>query len=122
MIDQVSSTGSLASGLPATLLAAGSAKSADPSPQGQDSPAVANVTGSPGMAVEQINSHLRQASTQLELQVDTDTGKTIYKIVDPTTGQVVLQVPSAQVLAMAHTLQTMDKHMGASGVLMDKKS
>jgi len=100
----------------------GSAKIADPSPQGSDSPAAVSTTGSPDKAVEQINSHLRQASTQLQLQVDTDTGKTIYKIVDPTTGQVVLQVPSAQVLAMAHSLQAMDKQTGAPGVLVDKNS
>ncbi len=129
MTDQISSTVSLASGLPVTPLAMvaagsapvrdGSAKVADPSTQGQDSPVLA--AGSPDKAVEQINNHLRQASTQLQVQVDTDTGKTIYKVVDPTTGQVVLQVPSAQVLAMARTLQSMDKQQGASGVLIDKK-
>jgi uncharacterized FlaG/YvyC family protein len=129
MTDQISSTVSLASGLPGTLLATvaagsapvrgGSAKVADPSSQGQAVPAA--VSGSPDKAVEQINNHLRQASTQFQVQVDTDSGKTIYKVVDPTTGQVVLQVPSAQVLAMAHTLQAMDKQQGASGVLLDKK-
>jgi len=57
----------------------------------------------------------------MQVQVDTETGKTIYKVVDPTTGQVVLQVPSAQVLAMAHALQSMDSKTGSSGVLVDQK-
>ena len=91
-------------------------------PRGSDSPAPVATTGSPDKAVEQINNHLRQASTQLQIQVDNATGRTIYKVVDPTTGQVVLQVPSAQVLAMAHTLQAMDKQAGAPGVLVDKNS
>ncbi len=131
MTDQISPINSLASGLPVTSVATvvagsapvrdGSAKVADPSTQGQDSPALANATGSPDQAVQQINNHLRQGGTQLQVQVDSGTGRTVYKIVDPTTGQVVLQVPSAQVLAMAHTLQAMDKLQGTSGVLLDKK-
>ncbi|MDR3684027.1 MAG: flagellar protein FlaG [Geothrix sp.] len=129
MTDQVSPISGLASGLPVASVAGigagstpirdGSAKIADPSTQGQGGPVPA--VGSPDKAVEQINNHLRQASTQLQVQVDSDTGKTIYKVVDPSTGQVVIQVPSAQVLAMAHTLQAMDKQQGASGVLIDKK-
>ena len=132
MTDQVSSTVGLASGLPVILSATGaagvapgrdgSAKIAGPLPQSSDGPAAVPPTGSPAKAVEQINSHLQQTSTQLQIQVDTDTGRTIYKVVDSSTGQVVLQVPSAQVLAMAHTLQSMDKQMGAPGVLVDKKS
>ena len=132
MTDQVGSSISVASGPPVALAATGvtglapgrdgSAKIADPSPQGSDSAAAVPTTGSPDQAVEQINNHLRQTSTQLQIQVDTDTGRTIYKVVDPTTGQVVLQMPSAQVLAMAHTLQAMDKQAGATGILVDKKS
>jgi FlaG protein len=132
MTDQVGFTGSLASGLPVALSASGvagvasgrdgSAKIADPSALGPGSPAQASPTGSPDRAVEQINSHLQQASSQLQLQVDSETGRTIYRIVDPTTGQVVLQVPSVQVLAMAHSLQAMDKKTGTPGVLVDKNT
>jgi uncharacterized FlaG/YvyC family protein len=131
MTDQVNPVGGLVSGLPVALpavVAAGSASGrdrparvADPLPQGQGGPAAASSSGSPDKAVEQINGHLQQTSTQLRVQVDTETGKTIYKVVDPTTGQVVLQVPSAQVLAMAHALQNLDKQTGASGVLVDQK-
>ena len=99
----------------------GSAKIAEPSSLPQGSPVTAAPTGSPDQAVQQINNHLRQSSTQLQVQVDSETGKTIYKVVDPTTGQVVLQVPSAQVLAMAHALQAMDSKTSPSGVLVDQK-
>ncbi len=131
MTDQVSPTGGLASGLPVTFPVAtgagsvpgkdGSAKIADTLPQGQGSPAVDSPTGSPDKAVEQINNHLQQASTQLRIQVDAATGRTVYKVMDPTTGQILLQVPSAGVLAMAHALQSLDKQAGASGVLVDKQ-
>jgi|GEM_PF-438741 len=131
MSDQISSTIGVTSGFPVTSQAIGtagtatgrdgSAKIAEPSSSGQDGSLPAAPTGSPDQAVQQINNHLRQTSTQLQVQVDSDTGKTIYKVVDPTTGQVVLQVPSAGVLAMAQTLQSMDTQPGSSGVLLDKK-
>ena len=131
MTDQVSPVGGLASGLPVALSSTAaaapaqgsdrSAKIADNSSQGQAPPTGVTSSGTPGQAVDQVNSHLKQANSELRMQVDTATGRTIYQVVDPTTGQVVLQVPSAQVLAMAHSLQTLDKQMGASGVLLDKK-
>jgi flagellar protein FlaG len=136
MTDQVSPLGSGASGLPMTLsataapVAAGSgsgssssARVADPSAQDRSGEVATGSTGSTGTAVEQVNAHLQQTSSQLRVQVDmdSDTGKTIYKVVDPTTGQVVLQVPSQQVLAMAHTLQSLDKKTDAPGVLIDQK-
>jgi flagellar protein FlaG len=99
------------------------AKIANPATRGQDGSASGSTTATPfsGNAVEQINSHLEQASTQLRIQVDAESGKTVYKVMDPVTGQVVLQMPSEQILAMAHALQTLDKSAGTSGVLMDKQ-
>ncbi len=131
MTDQISSTVGVASGFPVASLApgaaepapvrSGSAKNADPAQSVQDGSVLATPAGSPDQAVQQINNHLQQASSKLQVQVDSETGKTIYKVVDPTTGQVVLQVPSAGVLAMARSLQSMDSQQGASGFLLDKK-
>ncbi len=133
MTDQISPTGGLAVGLPTTFSAASavgttlgkgrSAKIADSSPllQGQANLVAAKSTDSPSKAAEQINSHLQQADTQLRIQVDAATGRTVYRVVDPVTGQVVLQMPSEQVLAMAHSLQSLDKSAGSSGVLLDQK-
>lgn len=71
----------------------------------------------------QLNSHLQQTNSELQFQVDKDTGHTIYKVVNPSSGQVLLQVPSEEVLAMARNLRAMamEKETGASGVLMDKE-
>jgi flagellar protein FlaG len=73
------------------------------------------------MAMEQLNSHLQQSNSELQFQVDSETGHTIYKVVNPGNGQVLLQVPSEEVLAMARNLRAMEKEMSASGVLMDKE-
>jgi flagellar protein FlaG len=71
--------------------------------------------------MEQLNSHLQQTNSQLQFQLDKETGRTIYKIVSPSNGQVLLQVPSEEVLAMARNLRTMEKQKGAFGVLVDKE-
>jgi flagellar protein FlaG len=131
MTDQVNSINGLASGLPATVVATATAvspsgvgrpaKTADPASQGPENPAAIKSTDSPAKAAEQINSHLQHAETQLRIQVDAQTGRAVYKVMDPATGQVVLQVPSEQILAMAHSLQSVDKSAGSSGLLLDKK-
>jgi flagellar protein FlaG len=60
-------------------------------------------------------------NSQLQFQVDKETGRTIYKVVSKDNGQVLLQVPSEEVLAMARNLRSMEQQQGVSGVLLDKK-
>ncbi len=55
------------------------------------------------------------------LQVDKASGQTYVKIVDAQTKQTILQIPSAQVLAMARKLQEMAYPQAASGVLVDEE-
>jgi uncharacterized FlaG/YvyC family protein len=43
------------------------------------------------------------------------------KIVDTSTKRMILQIPSAQVLAMARKLQQMANPQGTSGVLVDQQ-
>jgi len=131
MADQVNPTGSLAPGLPSALVASATprpapekvrlAKSAEPLPTRPGDRPAAEAQVSPDVAMEQLNSHLQQSKSELQFQVDKDTGRTIYKVVNPGNGQVLLQVPSEEVLAMARNLRAMEKEMGASGVLLDKE-
>lgn len=131
MADQVNPTGSLAPGLPAALVASAAprpapekvrpAKSTETQPQGQGDRSSADARISAETAMEQLNSHLQQTNSQLQFQLDKETGRTIYKIVSPSNGQVLLQVPSEEVLALARNLRTMEKQKGASGVLVDKE-
>jgi flagellar protein FlaG len=131
MADQVNPMGNLAPGLPVVQVASvtprpssekvRSAKAVEPRPQGQVDSPVAKASESTDTAMEQLNSHLQQVNSQLQFQVDKETGRTIYKVVSKDNGQVLLQVPSEEVLAMARNLRSMEQQQGVSGVLLDKK-
>lgn len=71
--------------------------------------------------MEQLNGHLQQAGSELKFQVDKATGRTVYKVVNPDNGQVLLQVPSEEILALARNVRAMERQMGAAGVLVDKE-
>lgn len=135
MVDQVNPLGSLASGLPLASLGVANPKpvsekprtvrasdaplrTRDPQPRTDDVPAAEVSSES---AMEKVNSHLQEAGSQLKFQVDKETGRTVFKVVNPTSGEVILQVPSEEMLSLARNLRALDKQEGASGVLMDKE-
>lgn len=78
--------------------------------------------GSQAAAVAQVNEHLQQTQTDLKLQVDAGSGRTVFRIVQQGTGEVVLQVPSAEVLGMSRRMRDLEGQAGASGALVDKES
>jgi flagellar protein FlaG len=128
MADQMNPLSSLASGLPSALLAAAAprpvpekprpAKTADSQPPGRPGAVPAAMSTA---AMEQLNGYLHQTGSELQFQVDEGTGRTFFKIVNETTGEVLLQVPSEEMLAMARKLRELEKRLDASGVLMDKE-
>ena len=75
-------------------------------------------SGSPEAAVAQVNQHLEQAQTDLKMQVDADSGRTVFRVVQQGTGEVVLQVPSEEVLGMSRRVREME---GQTGALVDQK-
>lgn len=131
MADQVIPTGGLAPGLPSALLVAAAqkpatdkprtAKIADPQPDKQAGRPGSDSIQTRDAAVAGLNSHLQQMATGLKFQVDDATGRTVFKIVNEDSGEVLLQVPSEEVLALARNLRSLDEQMGAPGVLIDKK-
>jgi len=78
-------------------------------------------TGSPEVAMAQVNQHLQQAEPSLKLQVDAGSGRTVYQVVQQGTGQVVLQVPSAEVLGMSRRVRELEGQARASGALVDQE-
>lgn len=66
-------------------------------------------------AVSAVNQALAQAQSQLELSIDPATGIHVAKLVDAATGELIRQIPSDQVLAIA---QAIDR--GRQGLLMDQ--
>lgn len=131
MADQVNPLGSLASGLTSASFIANlpkpavekarPAKAPDvPAKKPESRPAAESVESS-DQAMERLNSHFIQTGTELKFQVDRDSGRTLFQIVSEKSGEVLLQVPSDEVLAMARKLREVAEQMGASGVLMDKE-
>jgi uncharacterized FlaG/YvyC family protein len=90
-----------------------------PAPSQNNTPAP--VPGNPELAVAQVNLHLEQAQTDLKLQVDAGSGRTVFQVIQRGTGEVVLQVPSAEVLGMSRRIRDMEGQAGDSGVLVDKE-
>lgn len=84
--------------------------------------APAQQAGTEAEAVAQVNQHLQGAQTNLKLQVDAGSGRTVFQIVQQGTGEVVLQVPSAEVLGMSRRVRDLEGQNAASGALVDKES
>lgn len=131
MADQVNPTGSLVPGLPLTLLAAvkpqaaqekpRAAKPADPAPKGTESRRTDASAENLDTAVTLFKDYLEQSQSDLMFQVDESSGRTYFKILDATTKEVIRQVPSEEVLAMARKLRELATPKGAKGVLVDKE-
>jgi uncharacterized FlaG/YvyC family protein len=73
-----------------------------------------------GKAVESLQDYIKPQES-ITLQVDKTSGETYVKIVNTQTNQLILQIPSAQVLAMAQKLQEMANPQAASGGLVDQE-
>ena len=117
MVSQVSPIGS------APLLTVGASPApvaARPAPA-RSASAPASKPGSQEAAVAQVNQHLQQAQTELKLQVDSGSGRTVFQVVQQGTGALVLQIPSEEVLGMSRRIRELDGQTGASGALVDKK-
>ena len=136
MTDQVSPLGSLGTGSSVMLLPA--AKSSGVPGDSSSTAASANlaITGANASQAkagsvqsakavsvdpQSINAQLQQANSSLQFKVDKSTGISYFKVVDATTGKVIRQVPSEDVLAMAQKLQDFSKHQNSSGILMDEE-
>jgi flagellar protein FlaG len=58
-----------------------------------------------GTAVERINEQLRAAAQNIRFSIDEDTGKTIVRVVDSNSGELIRQIPSEEVLAVSRSLE-----------------
>jgi len=132
--DQVSPLGNLGTGSSVLLLPAAkslavpgdsnsTAASTDPANTSASQANAASVRSAKAVNVDPqtINAQLQQANSSLQFKVDQSTGISYFKVVDATTGKVIRQVPSADILAMAQKLQDFSKHQNSSGILMDQE-
>jgi len=71
---------------------------------GQSAPAARPAPPPPArveQAIQQIQSYLADTQRELQMQVDRSTGRTIVRVVNPETQELIRQIPSEEVLKLA---------------------
>ena len=58
-------------------------------------------------ALESINKAMREQSTNLEFEVDGESDRTIVRVVDQKTGDVIRQVPTKEAMEIAKSIDRM---------------
>jgi flagellar protein FlaG len=102
--------------LTAATVAADSSGKATSSSNGQDQAAPTSFAE----AVEQLQDYFQPQQT-VSLSVDKSSGESIVKIVDAQTKQLILQIPSKEVLAMAQKLREQGSPQDSPGILVDQQ-
>lgn len=67
-------------------------------------------------AVASINRYLQENNKNVQFDIDGSTGKTVIRVVDSTTQEVIRQMPSEETLAIARAISRM------SGMLLAEKA
>jgi flagellar protein FlaG len=60
-------------------------------------------------AVEKIQEYIRKAASDIKFSIDEDSGRTVVKVIDRETEEVIRQIPSQEALDLA---QALDKLQG----------
>jgi flagellar protein FlaG len=65
------------------------------------------------VAADNINQAMQQANQNLEFEfsMDTDTKKTVVKVVDKQTGELVRQIPSEETVAIARSIDKFQRSL-----------
>lgn len=67
-------------------------------------------------AVDAINTAVQQSNRNLEFSVDSDTNRTVVRMVDTSTGELIRQFPSESVLEIARGIEQFQQ-----GLLLTQK-
>lgn len=74
-------------------------------------------------AVATVADFLQNRSRNLSFAIDEQSGKTVVKVVDGSTSEVIRQIPSEEVLAISRTIKELQREIGQkTGILLDGKS
>ncbi len=63
---------------------------------------------------DDLNQMVQQVSRQLHFKVDSDSGKTLIQVVDKTTGEMLRQIPSEEIVALQHRLSELQESGSAA--------
>lgn len=67
-------------------------------------------------AVQQIQSAVESSAHNLQFSIDTESGKTVIRVIDDQTQEVIRQIPSEDVMAISHALERLE------GLLLREKA
>ncbi|MBI1175063.1 MAG: flagellar protein [Sideroxydans sp.] len=98
-------SGSQATPLPAPSSTGTAAAKVQPAQPAASQPSEAQVQ----QAVDTINNKLLQANKNLQFSIDQDSHKTVVKIVESKTGEVLKQLPSKEAIAISQSIDSMPK-------------
>lgn len=84
--------------LPETVVP-GNASQEEVTPEVQSGKGAQSVEGLRG-AVDQLNKHLEDAQRSLRFSIDDNSGRTIIRVIDMETDEVIRQIPSEEMLVM----------------------
>jgi flagellar protein FlaG len=85
-------------------------------PETKAAPAAPPTAEQVDEAVETLRKALEPVASDLRFSVDQDTGKTVVKVMDAATQEVIRQIPTEEALAISQSLDRMQ------GVLIKQKA
>lgn len=68
-------------------------------------------------AVNQINEYVQTVQRDLAFSVDGESGRTVIRVIDSSSGELIRQIPSEEVLALASYLQDSGMDSMSSGAV-----
>jgi flagellar protein FlaG len=78
-----------------------------PSAIAEQQPSPAQLKG----AVDNFNKVMQQANQSLEFSIDSDTKKPVIRLIDTETGELIRQIPSEEMLAIARSIDQFQQGM-----------
>lgn len=67
--------------------------------------------------INSMNKAIQQGSSNLEFTMDNDSERILVRLIDTSTGDVIRQIPSEEMLAIAQSIEQMQQ-----GLLLDKEA
>lgn len=91
-------------------------------PKADEKKSAASLTPTLEEAARTLRDYLEDLPSDLQFKEDRITGQLYFKVVNPATQEVIRQVPSEEILAMARKLRALEAGgKNAPGVLLDQR-
>ncbi|MBI4912744.1 MAG: flagellar protein FlaG [Acidobacteria bacterium] len=129
MADLIQPAGGITSGIAAAFMVPAKSRQApdasrpakDTQPQRPEGGRVESGPPSLESAAKDLQARVQKADSELKFVVDKSTGRTYFKVVNPQTGEVLIQIPPEEILSAARKLRELAAPKEAAGLLLDKK-